>query len=112
LSDELEGSPDYEAVMQGLFDEAYRADPHGFKDALLLARDIVGTYLAETWRRLTPREVTFAHVADIFEQVDNDILDGRFRKIIRGNFRARGIGYIEVGPQLMPQSENSHVRRN
>ncbi len=109
LSDELLATPDYLPVMQGLFDEAYAADPYGFKDALIHTRDIVGTYLAETWGRLEPEGLTFARVADVFAQVDIDILDGRYQRIIRGNFDMRGIGFVEVGPHVAPVSEKSHV---
>lgn len=100
LSDQLLATPEYAPVMQELFDEAYMRNPQGFKDALLLTRDILGTYLAETWSRLDAEGVTFADVADTFEAVDREISGGRYRRLIRGNFDMRDIGHIQVGPRL------------
>lgn len=109
LSDQLEGHPEYQEVMQAHFDEAYAQDPDGFKDALLEARDYLGTYLADTWNLLDPHYLTYAEVAKLFELVDREITGGRYRQIIRGNFRMRDIGLVTPGPQLTEPGPESHM---
>ncbi len=109
LSDKLLATPDYAPVMQELFDEAYAANPQEFKEALLEARDILGTYLADTWQSLDRNELDFIHVARTFEAVERKHTGGRFHKIIRGNFDIRDIGWVEIGPQLAPLQKDSHA---
>jgi hypothetical protein len=109
-SHELLISPEQAPALQTLFDTAFNLNPQGFKDALLLTRDIVGTYLADTWDRLTPENLTYLRVARTFEQVDVETSGGRFEKLIRGNFDMREIGHVRVGPQLAPFGEHSHVK--
>ena len=109
LSDKLLATPDYAPVMQELFDEAYAARPDDFKDALIEARDILGTYLADTWDVIDRNDLNFVDVARIFEDVENRHTGGRFRNIIRGNFDIRDIGWVEVGPQLEPLQKDSHA---
>lgn len=109
LSDRLLGSSLYQPEMQMLFDAAFARHPHGFKEALLQARDIFGTCLAETWTRLDPDHLGYADVAEVFEDVDLDLTGGRFRRVIRGNFDMRDIGYVLVGPQLQPFGAGSHA---
>ena len=109
LSDRLLATADYAPVMQEMFDEAYADHPEKFKLALLDARDILGTYLADTWERLNRQDLNFVDVGDVFLQVDQDHTGGRFASIIRGNFRLRDIGFVEVGPQLAPLDKDSHA---
>jgi hypothetical protein len=109
LSDQLLATPDYAPVMQVLFDQAYGRNPDGFRDALLLTRDILGTYLADTWSQLDAESLNFLKVAEAFEAVDLRLSGGRYHRLIRGNFDMRDIGYVRVGPQLAPLGENSHV---
>lgn len=109
MSDQLLATPDYAPVMQEMFDEAYADHPEGFKLALLDARDILGTYLADTWDRLERKDLNFSDVAELFEQVDKEHSGGRFQRLIRGNFEMRDIGLVEVGPQLEPLGEDSHA---
>lgn len=109
LSDRLLATADYAPVMQEMFDEAYADHPEKFKMALLDARDILGTYLADTWDRLNREDLNFVDVGDVFLQVDYDHTGGRFARIIRGNFRLRDIGFVEVGPQLAPLGKDSHA---
>ena len=85
-------------------------NPHGFKEALLLTRDTLGTYLADTWLRLDPDYLHYAAVAEAFEIVDREINGGKYLRLIRGNFAMRDIGYVRVGPQLTPPAESSHIR--
>ena len=109
LSDQLLATPDYAPVMQVLFDQAYGRNPDGFWDALLLTRDTLGTYLADTWMRLDASHLSYIHVANSFEDVDREISGGRYRRLIRGNFDMRDIGQVRVGPQLTPLGKHSHV---
>ena len=109
LSDILLDSPDYAPVMQGLFDEAFASHPHVFKQALLHARDVMGTYLAETWRRLKPDYLHYVGVGETFLDVDMALSDGRFQRLAYGNFKMREIGDVRVGPQLAPLGKDSHA---
>ncbi|MFK7881770.1 hypothetical protein [Roseobacter sp.] len=109
LSDELLATAQYAPVMQELFDAAYADHPDQFKLALLDARDILGTYLADTWQQLSRKDLNFVDIADIFLEVDRTHTGGRFEKLIRGNFKMRDIGFVDVGPQLEPLGKDSHA---
>ncbi len=109
LSDKLLATPEYFPVMQKLFDEAYVKAPDDFRSALIDARDILGTYLADTWKRLYRNDLTFADVAEEFLAVDEAHTGGRYARLIRGNFHMRDIGLTEVGPQLAPLGKDSHA---
>ena len=52
------------AELQDAFDRAYADDSEGFREALVDARDIVGTYLAETLWDLDPDFLDYGDVAD------------------------------------------------
>ncbi len=109
MSDKLLATPDYAPIMQGLFDKAYQQHTQEFKLALIDARDILGTYLADTWQILDRNDLNFVDVARVFEHVDKEHTGGRFQRLIRGNFDIRDIGWVEVGPQLEPLKEDSHA---
>ena len=109
LSDRLLATPEYAPIMQGLFDQAFDRNPDGFKEALLLTRDTLGTYLADTWSRLNADYLNYIDVAEAFEEVDREFSGGRYKRLIRGNFDMRDIGSVRVGPQLAPFGKNSHV---
>jgi hypothetical protein len=109
MSDRLLATPDYAPVMQALFDQAFDRNPDGFKEALLLTRDTLGTYLADTWSRLNADDLNYRAVAAAFEDVDREFSGGRYQRLIRGNFDMRDIGHVRVGPQLAPLGKNSHV---
>jgi hypothetical protein len=109
LSDSLLATPEYAPVMQALFDKAFDSNPDGFKEALLLTRDTLGTYLADTWSRLDADHLKYIDVAEVFEDVDREFSGGRYKRLIRGNFDMRDIGYVRVGPQLAPLGKDSHV---
>ncbi|MGZ2257231.1 hypothetical protein [Roseobacter sp. A03A-229] len=109
LSDQLLATADYAPVMQEMFDAAYADHPEQFKRALLDARDIMGTYLADTWQKLSRQNLNFVDVAEAFLEVDRAHTGGRFEKIIVGNFHLRDIGIVDVGPQLEPLGKDSHA---
>ena len=91
-----------------MFDEAFAKNPEDFWRALVDARDILGTFLADTWQRLSANDLTYANVADAFLAVDFEHTGGRFESIIAGNFKMRDIGLVRVGPQLAPLDKDSH----
>ena len=71
----------------------------------------MGTYLADTWKKLDKGYLNYVDVADMFEAVDREHTGGRFKKIIRGNFDMRDIGWVEVGPQL-PKPKKKEEKAN
>ena len=104
----MEDLPDYHQIVQPIFDDAYAAAPDGFRDALVAARDTIGIYLAETWRRLSPHHLGYDDVGRTLFVVDRMLTGGRFRRIIEVNLRRRSIGFATVGPQLEPPDPKSH----
>ncbi|MBX3581124.1 MAG: hypothetical protein KF810_04415 [Rhizobiaceae bacterium] len=108
LSDRVEDSPDYFRIIQPIFDEAYAAAPEEFREALVASRDELGMLLAETWRRLSPDNLSYAAVGDTLRAVDRMITGGRWRTIIDVNLRRRAIGSARVGPRLHPPGRHSH----
>ena len=108
LSDRLEDSPDYFRIIQPIFDEAYAAAPEEFREALVASRDELGMLLAETWRRLSPDDLSYAAVGDTLRNVDRMMTGGRWRTIIDVNLRRRAIGSARVGPRLHPPGPHSH----
>ena len=92
-----------------MFDEAYAAAPEGFRAALVAARDTLGNYLAETWRRLSPDNLGYADVGRTLLGVDRMLNGGRFESIIRTNLHWRSIGEVRIGPRLRPPGPHTHV---
>jgi len=109
LADRVQRTPEYEHRIQAGFDEAYAADPAGFREAFVDARDLMGRYIAEAWRRLTPDLLTYAEVGAALIAVDRELSGGRYRRLIGVNFRWRGIGEVRVGPWLTPGTAPSHI---
>ena len=109
LSDRLEGEPEYQQVIQPLFDQAYAENPGGFADALVASRDYMGFAMAAIWERLTIETLDFADVYQTFLEVDHDMTGGRYHRIIHLNMRRRGIGVIKAGPRLAPPDKTSHA---
>ena len=103
LSDALEFQPGYEEAMQWRFDQAYDRDPDGFEAALLDARDILGTYLAASLEMLSPDDLTYVRVLEALLEIDRQVTGGAFGSILSGNFAAREIGLVRVGPKLAPR---------
>ena len=110
LADRVPRMPEYEHLVQTGFDKAYAADPAGFRETFAHARDLMGCYIAEAWRRLTPDLLTYAEVGAALIAVDRESSGGRYRRLMRVNFRWRGIGEVRVGPWLAPGPIVSHLR--
>ncbi|MDH3196059.1 MAG: hypothetical protein OEL78_07090, partial [Hyphomicrobiales bacterium] len=110
LSDQLEGNPDYGAVLQDDFDALFAQNPDGFKMALLDARDFMGTMLADAWQLLTADTLTYVGVGEALKTIDRQMTGGQFHRIIEGNFRIREIGRFVPGPRQAKKGAVSHVR--
>jgi hypothetical protein len=108
LSDRLEDSPDYFRAIQPMFDEAYAASPLAFREALVASRDELGMLLAETWRRLSPDDLSYAEVGYTLRAVDRLMTGGRWRTIIDVNLNRRAIGFVSAGPKIKPFGPKSH----
>jgi hypothetical protein len=109
LADQVQRVPAYEPLIQAFFDEAYAANPEGFREALLEARDYLGLALAETWRRLPAESLNYDDVAAILLGVERDLSGGRLARLMRENFLWREIGLVRVGPRLTPLEADSHA---
>ncbi len=110
LADRIQRMPELEHLIQAGFDKAYAANAAGFREAFAEARDLMGRYLAEAWRRLTPDLLTYADVGAALMAVDRELSGGRYRRLIDVNVRWRGIGEARVGPWLTPGAAASHLR--
>jgi hypothetical protein len=75
------------------FEAAYAADPQGFRDALVRARDLLGFRLARTLQQTPPHDLHFADVAARFLAIDARRSGPRFRQSIIDSFLWRQIGY-------------------
>jgi hypothetical protein len=109
LADQVQYVPQYEPLIQALFDRAYATDPGGFRQALLDARDDLGHALAQTWQRLRPYSLNYEDVAAVMLDVDLELTGGRYERLIRSSFLWREIGLVRVGPRLAPPGPGSHA---
>jgi hypothetical protein len=89
--------------LQDAFDRAYADDSEGFAEALVDARDIIGSYLTETLWDLDPDFLDYGDVVEAMLAVDERETGGRFAEIIDRNFERRGIGIVHAGPRLEPK---------
>lgn len=108
LSDQIEKRPDYADLIQSRFDEAYEGNHAGFKQALLDARDYLGSASAEAWGRLSPHFLNYDDVGRTLLEADRRLTGGRHQQVILTNFRWREIGAVAVGPRLAKPDEASH----
>jgi hypothetical protein len=102
MADAAEDQPDLEDSVQEVFDDAFALDAEGFGEALLDARDTVGSYLTETLRRLSPDDLDYGDVARAMLAADSRLSDGVYTEILDANFRRRGIGEFHAGRRLSP----------
>ncbi|MDA9981621.1 hypothetical protein N9H39_02570 [Gammaproteobacteria bacterium] len=108
LSDQLEGRPEYEQVMQSLFDEAFDQDPAGFREALIDTRDLVAVYMVWAWTRLSPDFLGYDDFARLLLLADEHLSGGRYLDTIRENFWYRDIWSVTAGPRLGKPTPASH----
>lgn len=85
-------------IQQG-FSTAYHANPEAFKRLLLQTRDYVGTWLAESWRRLDVRDLTFFDVASALVSTNIRLSGDRYDAIVRESLDWRQIDF-QVVPGL------------
>ena len=109
LADRYEYQPRYQALVQNMFANAYAGEKSVFKEALLDARDIIGHYLAETWRRLPAEYLSYLQVENTLCEVDQDLSGGEYSEIIVQNFEYREIGQVPLGPQLAKLPKENHM---
>lgn len=103
LAESVEFGGAESAELQDAFDRAYAEDSEGFAEALVDARDTVGTYLAQTLWDLDPDFLDYGDFADAMLDVDERESGGRYGDIIDRNFERRGIGIVHAGPRLEPK---------
>jgi hypothetical protein len=108
LADLVGHNPAYEAVIQSAFDAAFPAARDMFREALIEAREYMGTALVEAWRRLLPDRLHYVDVAFALLEADRRISGGRYQNEIIESFEWRKIGQVTVGPRLQPPSRASH----
>jgi hypothetical protein len=109
LSDHVRQHPEYEATIQAAFDAAYPGQEHGFRQALIAARDYGGLVLTETWQRLSADRLTYSEVAETMIGVDLALTGGRYRRAMVESFNWREIGRVRVGPRLLLPDRHSHT---
>jgi hypothetical protein len=109
LADVVERQPEHEGLIQSLFDATFSRNPGGFKEALVDARDWIGSYLAQALIRLSPHHLNYDDVAAVLLEVDDDMSERRYQRLIARNFDLRGIGSVRVGPRLKPPGAKSHA---
>jgi hypothetical protein len=109
LADRVQRVPEYEHLVQAGFDRAYASDGAGFRKAFADSRDLMGRYIAEAWRRLTPDYLTYSAVGAALMAVDRELSGGRYERLMRMNFLWREIGDVRVGPWLAPATAPSHT---
>jgi hypothetical protein len=79
--------------IQAEFAAAYGKNPKGFKDAMLRARDYLGTLLATVWDRLSPDNLTYVKVGLELLSADQTLSSGQHQNTIRECFAWREIGF-------------------
>lgn len=106
LAETVEFGGEDSGELQGAFDRAYDKGAAGFAEALVDARDIAGTYLADMLWELDPDFLDYGDVADALLAVDERATGGRYADIIDRNFERRGIGILHAGPRFEPKRRN------
>jgi hypothetical protein len=105
----VENRPDVAPRAQPLFDEAYAGQAKEFRRALIDTREYMGAMLAAAVKRLSPRHLSYAIVANAILDADRALSGGRYRRALLDSFTWRGIGSVKVGPRLSPPDKRSHT---
>jgi hypothetical protein len=109
LADRVQHQPEYVPLIHALFDQAYGRNPGGFREALLDARNDLGTALAGMLTLLSPNSLNYDDVGNALLAADRELTGGRYQRLILNNFRWRDIGTAVVGPRLTPPGAASHA---
>lgn len=94
--------------VQSGFDEAYRDHHQGFADALVHARDSMGSMLATAWDGLSADHFDYVDVREALLDADRALNHACFEWSIRENFEWRDIGHAQIGPRLRSPGKRSH----
>ncbi|MFK7994094.1 MAG: hypothetical protein AB8B87_08140 [Granulosicoccus sp.] len=100
MSDRLEGTSEYEVLLQDEFERSYAAAPELFREALVFSRDRLAALMIGTWARLSPDDLHYTDVHKAMSYADRLLFNGRYADIINVNFLWRDIGSATVGPRL------------
>lgn len=109
LADIAEFDVSVASALQAAFDRAFRDNADGFRRALLDARDVVGSYLAETLAVLSADFLDYGDVAEAMLAADERLGGGGFARIITRNFDLRRLLDLRAGPRLSRRDRTSHV---
>ena len=113
LDDACSGGPiddqQYEAVQRS-FGEAYAGNHEGFRQALLDARDYMGTCLAAAWSRLS-WDLTFVEFGEALISVDRILTGGAYHDLIYESFVWRQITPVSFRTRLSFRERMAVVRR-
>jgi hypothetical protein len=85
------GSDAADTEVQRAFETAYNKHPEGFKQALLVARDYLGSLLAHAWNGLSPENLAYSQVGLALLAADRSIAEGANQQTIRESFQWREI---------------------
>jgi hypothetical protein len=96
-----------EILIQRGFELAFAGQQPQFKQALLLARDYVGTLLAEVWTRLSAHHFKYVDVGHALLDADQQLGGGRFHNQIFECFWWREIGRVQAGPKIGANSSQA-----
>ena len=75
---------------------------------LEVARDHLGTLVADALPVFAYRHISFAEFGEALEDADRNISGGQLFGIIRKNFEMREIGFVKPGPRLKKPDKHSH----
>ena len=87
------GDASHLGAIQRRFDAAYRGNRHGFKQALVHARDYMGMALARTWQQLD-WNLDFVDVGRALLRADVELTGGHFQPEILSSLVWREIGAV------------------
>lgn len=95
-----------EGAIQARYAEAYHGRHEAFKDALIQARDYLGSCLVFVMTGTSPHFLRYADVGATLLAADRQLSGGRFRDEFFDNLAWRDIGTAVVGPRL-PEQETA-----
>lgn len=109
LADNVDRSAAFRHPLDTMYERAWTTAAPAVKQALLDARDVVGSYLAALFKSLPAERVSYAAVGRTLVAIDRTTTGGRFTDTIAKSFAWREIGTAQVGPLLEGLPRRSHV---
>ena len=98
-----------EALVQRLFDEAFRDRGDEFALALIEARDIAGSLCANAFMQMRP-DLSYPKVYEAFLRADRDLTNGQYRDVICESFDWRSV--FLPAQEAKRQAGRSFARRS